>query len=88
MVEIDDNTDMKSQNKSELVSEELLSKSVSGENTKALEFYKKYKEIASITEKIDIAMGRKKIYKYSSGSTQNFEIDTHAIPPTVQSYKV
>ena len=79
---------MKSQKKSKLVSEEILSKSVSGENTEALEFYKKYKEISDITEKIDIAMGRKKIYKYSSGSTQNFEIDTHAIPPTIQSYKV
>ena len=79
---------MKSQKQSKIVSEELLSESVLDENTRALEFYKKYKEIASITEKIDIAMGRKKIYKYSSGSTQNFEIDTHAIPPTVQSYKV
>ena len=74
--------------KSKLSVEEVLPKSVLNENAKALEFYKTYKEISDIAEKIDIAMGRKKVYKYSSGSTQNFEIDTNAIPPTVQSYKV
>ena len=79
---------MSNQKESKLVSEKILSKAVLDENAKALEFYKKYKEIAAITEKIDIALGRKKIYRYSSGSTQNFEIDTHAIPPTVQTYKV
>ena len=79
---------MTTQKKPKLMTEEILSKSVSNENAKALEFYKTYKEISDITEKIDIAMGRKKIYRYSSGSTQNFEIDTHEIPPTIQSYKV
>ena len=47
------------------VSEKTLSKSMLDENTKALEFYKKYKEISDITEKIDIAMGRKKTYNIS-----------------------
>ena len=45
------------------------------ENAKALEFYKTYKEIADISEKIDIAMGRKQTYKYSYGSAQNCEIN-------------
>ena len=79
---------MSNKEKSKLTTEEVLPKSVLNENAKALEFYKKYKEISDITEKIDIAMGRKKIYKYSSGLTQNFEMDAHALPPTVQSYKV
>ena len=69
------------------MSEEALSKL--NEDAKALEFYKTYKDISDITEKIHIAMGRKKIYQYSSGSTQNFEIGTHAaLPPAIQSYKV
>ena len=57
-------------------------------NAEVMKFYKQYKRISDITEKIDIAMGRKKIYKYSFGSTKNFKIDPHAIPPTIQSYKV
>ena len=71
-----------------LRTEEILPESVVNENAKALEFYKTYKAISDIAEKIDIAMGRKKIYKYSSGSTQNIEIDTHALPPAIQSYTV
>ncbi len=49
---------------------------------------KLYKEISDVKEKIDIAMGRKSIYKYSSASTQNCEINNHAIPPTTTSYKI
>ncbi len=79
---------MTTQKKSKLTTEEILPESVLNENAKALEFYKTYKEISDIAEKIDIAMGRKKIYKYSSGSTKNFEIDTDALPPSIQSYKV
>ena len=71
------------------VSEEVFPQSARSETVKtALDFYRKYKEIADITEKIDIAMGRKKVYKYSSGSTQHFKIDPHDIPSTTQSYKI
>ena len=80
---------MFSQKQSKLISEEVFPASTSTETVKkALEFYRQYKEIADITEKIDIAMGRKKVYKRSSGSTKNFEIDPNALPPSIQSYTV
>ena len=71
-----------------LVSEEILPSSVLDENAQALEFYRQYKEISDITEKIDIAMGRKQVYRYTSGPTKTSEINHHAIPPTTSSYKV
>ena len=75
------------QRKSKLVSEEVFPAST--ETIKeALNFYRQYKKIAEITEKIDIAMGRKKVYKLSSGSTKNFKVVPHAVPSTTQSYKV
>ena len=74
------------------VSEEILPSSVlelaPDEIVAAVEFYKQYREIADITEKIDIAMGRKQIYKYTYASTKNSEIDPHAIPPTTDSYNI
>ena len=76
---------MSSQKK--LLSEKILPEKALNENAKALEFYRTYKEIADVSEKIDIAMGRKQTYKYSSGSTKNCEINHHAIP-TAKSYKV
>ena len=79
---------MSSQKTSKWVSEEVFPQSALSETVKkALDFYRKYKEIADITKKIDIAMGRKKVYKYSSGLTQNFKIDPHDIPSTTQLYK-
>jgi len=77
---------MSSQKK--LLSEQVMPKTVLDENAKALEFYKTYKEISDISEKIDIAMGRKQTYKYSSGSTKNCEINHHAITPTTKSYSM
>ena len=71
-----------------LLSERILPLSALEENAKTLEFYKQYREIVDITEKIDIAMGRKQVYKYTSGSTKNTEINYHAIPPTTASYKI
>ena len=79
---------MSSKKSEKLVSEEVFPQAVSDENTKALEFYKQYREIADITEKIDIAMGRKQTYKYTFGSTENCEINHHAIPHRTDSYKV
>jgi len=79
---------MSSQKKPKLLSEKILPEKVLNENAEALEFYKTYKEIADVSEKIDIAMGRKQTYKYSSGSTQNCEINHHAITPTTKSYKI
>ena len=58
-----------------LVVEEVLPKSVLGQNTEALELYKEtdglLKETADILEQMDIAMGGKKVYRYISISTQN-----------------
>ena len=68
-----------------LVIDEIFSKDVLDKNKKTLEGYKK---ISSITKKIDLAMGRKKEYKYSSGSTKHFKINNDVIPPTTKSYKV
>ena len=79
---------MPNQKKSKLVSEKILPKTTLDENAKALDFYRTYKKISDISEKIDIAMGRKQIYKYSSSSTQNCEINHHAIPSTTKSYKI
>ena len=71
-----------------LLSEQVMPKIVLDENAKALEFYRTYKEISGISEKIDIAMGRKQTYKYSTGSTKNCEINHHAIISTTKSYKI
>ena len=71
-----------------LVSEKILPETALNENEKALNFYREYKEIADISEKIDIAMGRKQMSKYSSSSTKDCEIYHHAIPPTTKSYKI
>ena len=60
---------------SKLLSEKIFPEKALNESAKILEFYRTYKEIADISEKIAIAMGRKQIYKYSSGSTQNCEIN-------------
>ena len=79
---------MDSKKKSKLTTEKALSKSVVNENAKAIEFYKTYKEISDIAEKIDIALGRKKTYTYSSNSTKNCEINHHGISLTTESYKI
>ena len=64
-----------SKNSQNWFSEEIPSSSVLDENVKKLEFYKQYREISDITEKIDIAMDGKQVYKCVSGSTKNTEID-------------
>lgn len=79
---------MESKKKSKLTAEKVFPKSVLSENAKALEFYKTYKKIADITEKIDIAMGRKKIYKTSRVSTSDYKIKQHDIFLTTESYQV
>ena len=70
-----------------LLSEKIMPQAVLDENEKALEFYRTFKEISDISEKINIAMGRKKTYKYSTRSTKNCEITHHAIS-TTKSYKI
>ena len=75
-------------NRKKLISEQIMPKAVLDENSKALKFYREYKEISGISEKISIAMGRKQTYKYSSNSTQNCEINHHAISSTEKSYKI
>lgn len=65
--------------KSKLKTEEVLPESVLEQNTEALELYKEtddlLKETVDVLEQTDIALGRKKIYTYSSNSTKNCEIN-------------
>ncbi|MCY4512745.1 MAG: hypothetical protein OXB86_03555 [Bdellovibrionales bacterium] len=78
--------------KSKLAAEEVLPKSALDRNTEALELYKEtdslLKETANILEQMDIALGRKKVYKYSSSSTQNCEINHNVVSLTTESYQV
>ena len=69
---------MLSREKSKLLSEKIFPEKALHENIKALEFYRTYREMSDVSEKIDRAMDRKQIYKYSSNSTQNCKINYHA----------
>ena len=71
-----------------LISEQVIPEVALGENSKTLEFYKTYKEISDILEKISIAMGRKQIYRCFSSSTENCKINRHAISSTTKPYKI
>ena len=83
---------MTTQKKSKLITEEILPKSILEQNREALELYKEtdglLKETTDVLEKIDIAMGRKKTYTYSSNSTKNCEINHYGISLTTESYKI
>ena len=83
---------MTTQKQSKLSTEEVLPKSVLEQNTEALDLYKEtddlLKETADILEQVDIALGRKKIYTYSSNSTKNCEINHYGISLTTESYKI
>ena len=52
------------------------------------DFYRKYKEISDIAEKIDAAIGRKIICRQVFRSTKDCEINPNAIPPAASSYKI
>ncbi len=86
--QMEKNKIMASQKNLKLASKQIIQKPCLRESAKALDFYRTYKEIADVSEKIDMAMGKKQTYKYSSGSTQNCEINRHTIPPTTKSYKL
>ena len=86
-----------SQNKAKkLVSEEILPQPVLDENIKILDWYRQYQETADIfketvdiLEQVDIALGRKKLYKQKSAVTTTFKLKPHDIPAlTTQSYKI
>ena len=83
---------MENQKKSKLISEIIMPQSVLNKNTEALDLYKTtdgiLKETIDILEKTAIALGRQKRYEYSFGSTQNCEINHHAVPTTTSSYKI
>ena len=78
--------------KSKLVTEKVLPRTVLEQNAESLELYKKtdsvLRETADILEQIDIALGRKKVYTYSSSSTKNCRINYDAISLTTESYQV
>ena len=69
-----------SQNKAKkLLSEEILPQPVLDENIKILDWYRQYQETADIfketvdiLEQVDIALGRKKLYKQKSAVTTTF----------------
>ena len=75
-----------------LVSETILPQSILDENIETLDIYKEtadiLKETTDILEQTAIALGKKQSYEYSFSSTQNCEINHHAIPPTTASYKI
>jgi len=77
---------------SKLSTEEVLPKSILEQNMEALELYKEtdglLKETTDVLEQTAIALGRKKIYTYSSNSTKNCEINHHGISLTTESYKI
>ena len=83
---------MTTQKKSKLTTEEVLPESVLEQNTESIELYKEtdglLKETDDILEQIDIALGRKKTYTYSSNSTKNCKINHYGISLTTESYKV
>ena len=83
---------MTNQKRSKLVTEEILHDSILEQNTESLELYKEtdnlLKETSDILEQVNIALGRKKVYKYISGSTRNCKINHDAILPTTTSYKI
>ena len=78
--------------KTKLTTEEVLPQPVLEENREALDLYKETAEILKETNEIleatDIALGRKKVYTYTSGSTKDLEIKDYDIPLTTDSYKI
>ena len=83
---------MTTQKQSKLSTEKVLPKSILEQNMKALELYKEtddlLKETNDVLEQTAIALGRKKIYTYSSNSTKNCEINHYGISLTTESYKI
>ena len=82
---------MITQKKPKLTTEEVLPKSILEQNREAVELYKEtdglLKETTDVLEQTDIALGRKRIYTYSSNSTKNCEINHYGISLTTESYK-
>ena len=83
---------MANQKQSKLSTEKVLPESILEQNIEALELYKDtdglLKETADILEQTAIALGRKKVYTYSSNSTKNCEINHYGISLTTESYKI
>ena len=77
---------------SKLSTEEVLPKPILKQNAEALELYKEtddlLKETTDVLEQTAIALGKKKIYTYSSNSTKNCEINHYGISLTTESYKI
>jgi hypothetical protein len=58
------------------------SKKVLDKNAQALKFYSDYRKAFDLIERVDVALGRKPIFKADTGSTLNFEINQHGIAST------
>lgn len=76
---------------SKLSIQKVLPKSILEQNMEALELYKEtdglLKETTDILEQTAIALGRKKIYTYSSNSTKNCDINHYGISLTTKNYQ-
>jgi len=83
---------MATKKQSKLSTEEVLPTPILKQNAEALELYKEtddlLKETTDVLEQTAIALGRKKIYTYSSNSTKNCEINHYGISLTTESYKI
>ena len=58
------------------------SKKALRKNARALKSYRSYKKTSGILERVDVALGRKPVFKADTGSTLNFTITQHGIAST------
>ena len=83
---------MATQKQSKLSTEKVLPKPILEQNMEALELYKEtddlLKETTDILEQTAIALGRKKVYTYSSHSTKNCEINHYGTFLTTKAHKI
>jgi hypothetical protein len=57
--------------------DKIASKEVINKNASSLKAYDAYKRAADIIEQADIAAGKRVVFKSSTGSAVNFQIDLH-----------
>lgn len=58
------------------------SKKVLKQNEDAVRSYDCYKETTDLIDRVDIALGRKPVFKTAIGSTLNFEINLYGVAST------
>ena len=70
--------------KSGFTASKVLPKDTLYKNERALGLYRQHQETKDILERTAIALGRKKVFKTISSSTQDCEINLHAICSTTK----